>query len=201
MQICFRARTLRSNMPPINAPYDSFYCARRNAKPPSEFQSIASVSIRAPNFKNIFLCENVRYVIFSAWRIIMNRPPFRDHVSHVVGLIANKQMIRPNTRRIVATVKDEKAMRYRPATQNPRGVVGENSTSSVLASTNPSVSIRIAVSHILPAPITNSNPRPKSKRERCGTTMRSQILRRNLYHLDSLDSFGLLAQRGFLLLY
>lgn len=81
---------------------DHAYMSRRYAKMLSQFISSNLASVLSDKF-------NIIFRKFRLWeRKSTHASPFFHHISGIIGLCSEKQMIRINTSRVVALMKDEK---------------------------------------------------------------------------------------------
>lgn len=77
----------------------------------------------------------------------LSHPTFAGHIAVVVGRGSKEEMVRPNTRGVIAAVTDEHAFRYRPVIERPR---------EAMRSSRPIPELELAVS----LPATRAAPFP-----------------------------------------
>jgi len=82
----------------------------------------ASSGTGCTNRANVGLGEQGGWILF-AGQAVLSSATFRDHVAHVVGVGAEKQMVRANTQLHVAVVTDKEAVGDGTVRQFPRNVV------------------------------------------------------------------------------
>lgn len=104
---------------------DTMDCLHRSAKHTGErCQHILVCCVKPTNFGNLSISQGSIVMTFTSRSIRSVRPVLGKHIAIVVGVCAQKEMLRIHAARIVAMMANEHAWRYGATMQFPRNTMG-----------------------------------------------------------------------------
>jgi len=138
------------------------HCVSIYAVPPADHCKGIAISSLGMHLQHEFFCEDRAPLLAPKMT-----PSFSDHISHVVFVSSEKQVIRTNARRVVTSVKHMRLGWNLAVMQNPRKPVREFPTPLVTCAPDMPVAVAPATSSPKPTLFSPLDLGPKTSFYRC----------------------------------